>query len=357
MSAIDTSAWGEFLVTELFPRIERGRGSGAGSFMDGNVPYIAASFANNGYVRDVEDAAGALTSDGNCIAMIVNGNGGIGRNTYQPEPFVASSDLQLGYHPKLNHWNGLFLVACLNKSIERYGYSFAWKRTGEAFAEETVFLPVTPAGDPDWDYMERIMRDQLTQQEAKLNSLVALNTAQPTQIDVSGWGEFEVKNLFDSITRAKRRTINSYAPGKVPYVTNSAFNNGITSHLEPKSDDDLEKGKRITVNTVDGSAFWQEDDFLANSSGNGLLMLRRGHLNKNQALFLCAALRASLEASFTVMLTTDVVKDLLIKLPVTTTGDPDWDYMERIMRDQLQQQESRLDVFAAIDAAPTIEGE
>lgn len=174
MKEIDTTAWGEFNVLSLFDRIERGKGSGAGSFIDGDVPYIAASFANNGYVRNVEDLDGSLTSDGNCIALICNGNGGIGRNTYQAEPFVGSSDLQLAYHSRLNQWNGLFLVACLDKSIERYNYSFAWKRNGEAFEAETVFLPTTPAGDPDWEYMEQTMRDAMAEREAALDSLQAL---------------------------------------------------------------------------------------------------------------------------------------------------------------------------------------
>lgn len=174
MKVIDTTGWAEFNVIALFDRIERGKGSGAGAFIDGDVPYIAASFANNGYVRDVEDLDGSLTSEGNCIALICNGNGGIGRNTYQAEPFVGSSDLQLAYHPRLNQWNGMFLVACLDKSIERYNYSFAWKRNGEAFEAETVFLPVSPAGDPDWDYMEQKMREVMAEREAALDSLQAI---------------------------------------------------------------------------------------------------------------------------------------------------------------------------------------
>lgn len=174
MKTIDTSSWGEFRVLDLFDRIERGKGSGAGAFINGDVPYIAASFANNGYVRDVEDLDGSLTSEGNCIALICNGNGGIGRNTYQAKPFVGSSDLQLAYHHRLNQWNGMFLVACLDKSIERYNYSFAWKRNGEAFEAETVFLPTTPAGDPDWEYMEQTMRKIMAERETVLDSLQLL---------------------------------------------------------------------------------------------------------------------------------------------------------------------------------------
>ena len=345
MKTVDISNWGEILVSDLFEHIERGKGSGAGSFLDGETPYIAASFANNGYVRDVDDAEGTLTSDGNCIAMIVNGNGGVGRNTYQAEPFVGSSDLQLGYHRRLNQWSGLFLVACLNKSIERYNYSFAWKRTGDAFARETVFLPVLANGSPDWDAMEQAMRSVIENQKKKLTFIERLKATPHTSIDVSSWGEFKIGDLFDSIKRAKRRTVNSYEPGDTPYVTNSAFNNGVSRYLMPKSERDIEIGQCISVNTVDGSAFWQEEDFLANSSGNGLLLLRREDLNPLRALFLCTAIKRSLDPSFTVMLTKGVVKSATIKLPVDAAGAPDWAYMESVMKALLEQKTADLDVL------------
>lgn len=348
MTEIDTTAWAEFNVLSLFDRIERGKGSGAGSFIDGDVPYIAASFANNGYVRDVEDLDGSRSSDGNCIALICNGNGGIGRNTYQAKPFVGSSDLQLAYHSRLNQWNGMFLVACLDKSIERYNYSFAWKRNGEAFETETVFLPATSSGDPDWDYMEETMRDVFAQQERALDELVVITASSGLSIDTSSWGEFRVGSLFPEVERATRRTVNSYAEGDVPYVTNSTFNNGITGYLEPKSSTDIERGRCISINTVDGCAFWQEQDFLANSSGNGLLMLRSDDLNQTRALFVCTAITVALDASYAVMITKDTVQDVAIRLPATPAGDPDWDYMEQTMLGTLTEREAALDSLQAL---------
>ncbi|ALD74011.1 restriction endonuclease subunit S [Trueperella pyogenes] len=356
MTTIDTSTWGEFVVTDLFEHIERGKGSGAGSFMNGAVPYIAASFANNGYVRGVADADGSLTSDGNCIAMIVNGNGGIGRNTYQADPFVGSSDLQLGYHPRLNVYTGLFLVACLNKSIERYGYNFQWKRTGNAFAQETVFLPVTIDGQPDWNYMQSVMERQIAEQEERLNSLLGISSSPVRKVDSSNWANFQIQDLF-TIERAKRRTINSYAKGGVPYVTNSAFNNGVTDYLQPKSKDDIEKGRCITINTVDGSVFWQPHDFLANSSGNGLIILRRENLEETAALFLCSIIEAHLDPTFQMMLTTDDIRNLTLPLPATVDGAPDWVFMTTKMEKELLAAEAKIAMLHRVMTDVRIEEE
>lgn len=164
-------------------------------------------------------------------------------------------------------------------------------------------------------------------------------------LDISTWKEFSIEDLFGSISRATRRTINTYQPGVTPYVTNSAFNNGVSDFLMPKSETDIEKGHCISVNTVDGSAFWQEEDFLANSSGNGLLLLRKRGLTVLRALFLCAAIKKSLDPSFTVMLTLDVVKRAIIKLPVDGVGAPDWEYMESTMETLLIQKAADLDVL------------
>lgn len=167
-------------------------------------------------------------------------------------------------------------------------------------------------------------------------------------INTSTWSDFRIGDLFTKIDRAKRRTINDYSAGDVPYVTNSMINNGVSSYLQPKSDDDIEHGRCITVNSVDGSAFWQENDFLANSSGNGLLMLRNDDLNDMRALFVCASITAVLEAGFTIMLTLNVLRETTIRLPSTPSGEPDWDYMETTMKDITAERERALDFLMSL---------
>lgn len=172
MSVIDTSAWKEFRVVELFEHIERGKGRNLTSLIDGDIPYIGASCINNGLVRFVENPDGTMISKGNCIVLIANGYAG--RNTYQANDFIGTSDVQLAYHSRLNQYNGLFLVACLDKSVERYNYSYTWKRTSKALQEETVFLPATSTGEPDWEYMESVMREYTEQRNHALDTLITL---------------------------------------------------------------------------------------------------------------------------------------------------------------------------------------
>ena len=347
MKTVDISSWGEILVSDLFEHIERGKGSGAGSFFDGETPYIAASFANNGYVRDVDDADGALTSDGNCIAMIVNGNGGVGRNTYQAEPFVGSSDLQLGYHHRLNQWNGLFLVACLNKSIERYNYSFAWKRTGEAFAKETVFLPVLTDGSPDWDAMEQTMRSVFSGQEYKLRLVDALASSKPDTVDVSAWEQFRIEDIFDihsTLSGIDKNKLNQ-VPGDIPYVTRSGGNNAVSMYVIDDQDPKYQKesGNVITVGLDTQTVCYQPIPFY---TGQNVHTIAHERFNVYNAMFVVACIKAVLRKyDWANGATLGRLKKDLVSLPVDTSGNPDWDYMEDAMRAVFEQKAADLDVL------------
>lgn len=343
MKTLNISSWGEVFVSDLFEYMERGKGSGAGSFMDGATPYIAASFANNGYVRDVDDADGVLTSDGNCIAMIVNGNGGVGRNTYQAEPFVGSSDLQLGYHYKLNQWNGLFLVSCLNKSIDRYNYSFAWKRTGEAFARETVFLPVLTDGSPDWDAMEQTMRSIVEQQESKLDVVCELAKSAYVPVDITAWADFRIDQLFNVVKGSRLRSTDR-TPGNIPYVGASQFNNGITHFIG--NDEHIHPGGVLTVcyNGPVGATFYQPNDFWATDDVNVLYPMST--VSPEALLFIAPIIeRVGSNYAYVDKWKLEDMKVAKIKLPVDATGNPDWAYMESTMKKLLEQKAADLVVF------------
>ncbi|RNE48865.1 restriction endonuclease subunit S [Corynebacterium alimapuense] len=347
MKAVDISDWGEVLVADLFERIERGRGSGAGSFMDGDIPYIAASFANNGYVRDVEDIDGSLTSDGNCIAMIVNGNGGVGRNTYQAEPFVGSSDLQLGYHHRMNQWNGLFLVACLNKSIERYNYSFAWKRTGEAFAKETVFLPVFTDGSPDWDTMEQTMRSIVGSQESKLRLIDELANSKPVSVDVDAWREFRIEDIFDihsTLSGIDKNRLNQ-TPGDIPYVTRSGGNNAVSMYVTDDQDPRYQKesGNVITVGLDTQTVCYQPVPFY---TGQNVHTIAHEKFNIYNALFVVACIKAVLgKYNWANGATLGRLRQDFVSLPIDASGDPDWEYMESTMKALLEKKATDLYVL------------
>jgi len=347
VNQIDVSDWREFWLIDLF-HMKNTKSITAASLIpdSGEIPYVTAQAGNNG-IQMYVDCPPEWLDKGDCILI----GGKTLTFSYQDQDFCSNDSHNIALYSKDDRARSLetqlFLIAALNASLAplfSWGDSISMRRAKEL----TVTLPVTKDGNPDWVWMGRTMRTQIQEQEQELDVLITLGKVERQRIDVSEWGEFIIEDLFDKIERATRRTVNSYNEGAVPYVTNSAFNNGITGYLEPKSGDDIEIGQCITVNTVDGSAFWQENDFLANSSGNGLLMLRREGLNADTALFLCAALNAALEPTFTMMLTTKVVRETKIRLPQTNEGEPDWATIQNIMKAVLHRQASDLDALGTL---------
>ena len=47
----------------------------------------------------------------------------------------------------------MFLVTILN--LDQYRYNYGLKRAQKRLRRETLRLPCTPGGEPDWEHMER----------------------------------------------------------------------------------------------------------------------------------------------------------------------------------------------------------
>lgn len=164
-------------------------------------------------------------------------------------------------------------------------------------------------------------------------------------IDITFWKEFKISEIFHNISSPAPRKIASYTEGTTPYVSSGAFNNGIVSYLTPKKDETLEQGKCITVSPLDGSSFYQENDFLGRGgAGSAISILRNENLTELSALFICTIIKkAAYKYNYSDGLNSDNLKKLIIKLPAKKNGDPDWDYMESYMKHIMEESEKSLE--------------
>ena len=153
------------------------------------------------------------------------------------------------------------------------------------------------------------------------------------KIDTREWKEFVLQDIFE-IRHPRSRSQSQYENGDVPYVSSGAYNNGIAAYLTPKNGEKLDRGRCITVSPLDGSSYWQEDDFLGRGgSGASISMLYNSNLNQYSALFVCSAIKAvSAKYGYDNLLNSNNLKMLKIKLPVTKENLPDYAYMEEYMR-------------------------
>lgn len=183
------------------------------------------------------------------------------------------------------------------------------------------------------------------------------------KIDISDWKEFQISRLF-RISSPASRSIKTYNEGDVPYVSSGSINNGIISYLEPKEDEELEKGNCITVSPLDGSSFYQEDDFLGRGgAGSAISLLYNDNLTRYNALFICTVIKNMAQKfDYSDALTGNNLKTLKISLPAKRdkTGEfivdvkqqysdegfiPDWDYMGSYMEAIEEKAQRRIDIL------------
>lgn len=186
------------------------------------------------------------------------------------------------------------------------------------------------------------------------------------KVDIHDWQDFIISRLFE-IKPPATRSIKTYNEGDIPYVSSGSVNNGIISYLEPKEDEELEKGNCITVSPLDGSSFYQEDDFLGRGgAGSAISMLYNDNLSKYNALFICTVIKiCAKKFDYSDALTSDNLNTLNIKLPVLHDDDgaiyvdeekkysddgyvPDWEYMSKFMESIESKAQNRIDLLRTI---------
>lgn len=150
------------------------------------------------------------------------------------------------------------------------------------------------------------------------------------------WREFRIGNLFE-VSRPSARNKDSYELGDIPFVASGSMNNGVMKLCTPLEGETLDKGCCITVSPVDGSTFFQPIDFLGRGgAGSSILMLRCEGLNLYRGQFMARAIQQTCSKyTYGHMGNKDSIKRERIMLPVTDSGEPDYEYMEQYVKNMM----------------------
>ena len=160
--------------------------------------------------------------------------------------------------------------------------------------------------------------------------------AKPAKLNIDHWGEFKISDIYEHIEHPVARSKKHYESGNIPFIASGAINNGIDCYLAPKNKQDIDKGNCLTISPVDGSCFYQPNDFLGRGGGGSAISILRTNKALSQAthVFLASILSHTLKEqySFGNMGNTQKIKDTIIKLPIDAKGEPDWEYMDNQVR-------------------------
>lgn len=209
-------------------------------------------------------------------------------------------------------------------------------RNREVHAGESVMQAVT--ADDEWcaeAYMDTdysmIAANSMAQ---AVKDYVAFNLQSPSAIQAKnlepekmGWHIFKFSDLFE-IKKGKRLTKANQTEGRTPYIGAIDSNNGVSGYIGQKP---IHKGGTISV-SYNGSvaeAFYQPESYWATDDVN-VLYPKGFKLTPSIAIFICTVIRLEkYRFNYGRKWHLDRMRESVIKLPITSTMEPDWDYMER----------------------------
>lgn len=329
---------------------------------EGEVPFIGASGINNGVtgfctMQAIEDNSKVGYGPNEPIERklfnkgsicVVNNGSAIGYSYYQPRQFTCTHDvnpLTLRDH-EMNEDEALFLAQMIRQQGDCFIYARKWRPS--RMVSSQFLLPVDSAGNPDYAYMAAYAQQKRDTMLAKYRAYVEARVAELGEaveipkLDEKEWRKFKVFGntgfLNIATTNSSIDAIRLIAGNDttLPYVTRTDSNNGIARFVDVKNMSyGLDKAGSIIVGLDTQTAFWQSHDFV---TGQNIQVISGTILNEYIAQFLIPLLRKQMQAKFNWGgngATLKRMKTLEIMLPVTDSGEPDYEYMEQYAKNMM----------------------
>ena len=328
---IDTSNWKEFILGDLFALVNskayHTKDITETSSEDGLL-YVTRSKFNNGIKCRVESKT----------EYIVNPSGTISFGAenadffYQTEKYITGNKMYYIDTRNISEKAALFFKGVLEATFTK-NFSFSDGMVPDRIRGEIVKLPVTPTGEPDWEYMESYMKNIMEESEERIENLRKADNRKHL-IDTSNWKEFVLGDLFALVNskayHTKDITETSSEDGLL-YVTRSKFNNGIKCCVESNEKYIVNPSGTISFGAENADFFYQTEKYI---TGNKMYYIDTQYISEMAALFFKGVLEATFTKNFSFSdgMVPDRIRGEIVKLPATPTGEPDWEYMEEYMK-------------------------
>lgn len=332
MKKLSEKEWKPKKLTDDF-RPVRGRESNMAMLELGNVPLISAKNGSNG-VKGFVNTPKKLV-DGGCITLNNDGDGGAGLAYYQ------SAEMALDTHvtaliPRTDMKPAAMLFAseCISElhGFFGHGLSISNKRVKNI----KVMFPVTDSGEPDYDYMAEYTKQMREKLLAKYREYAEKRIAELGEevvipaLDEKTWKSFRAGDLFDIYTGGDM-IVSRLAYGNIPLISHSEQNNGVVKYIKKQQDIKLFDCNK-TLSLADRGNFCaniQSKNFYVGTRVKALVFKNKIKNPRNILKFISICInKQSVKFNYGNNCTGSVAS-LLIMLPVTDDGNPDYEYMEQ----------------------------
>lgn len=340
MLSLNDREWKEFRLEDLFS-VKRPTARNKDDYDDGNICFVASGAVNNGVMKCCAPKGGEKLDAGNCLTVSpVDGS-----CFYQPQSFLgrggAGSSILMLYpvNWNLNRYIGEFISKTVNMTATKYSYGHM--ANGESIKRDRIMLPVNPNGQPDYDFMEAYIRQQ---EQDKVDAYIQYcksclselgSETNISEITQKEWLEFFVDDIF-TIDSGKRLESYNMTAGSRPFIGATDSGNGVTNYISNENE------------SLDSNVLG------VNYNGNGMVIsfyhpyeclfsddVKRFHLknhsdNKYVLLFFkTLILQQKAKYNYGYKFNATRMKRQKIMIPVTESGEPDYDYMAQYAKNMM----------------------
>lgn len=287
---LNVSEWKEFRFGDLISDIYKSKSINKDDLLevindvDSAIRYITRTNENNGceLLADVRYIDTKKIEKGNAIS--------IGDTTatcfYQDEDFITGDHIVIVRADNwLNPKTALYILSILNN--ERFKYSYGRAFLMDSIKNTILRLPVTPSGEPDWEWMESYIRSLHHKPLTTSNKV-----GQAPELNIKSFCLFKIKDFFKVELSKGDIKLDEVESGTVALISSGETNNGVVGYIDEKGDGKAEifPPNRITIDMF-GNAFYQSEPFYAVSHGRINILTPKFNLTKGIGLFISSLIR------------------------------------------------------------------
>lgn len=280
------------------------------------INFVGRAARNNGVTARVKPIQGLSPSPAGTITVALNGQGGAGVAFLQPFPFYSGFHIML-LTPKrpMSEQEKLWWVMCITANRFRFGFGRQANRT-----LKYLTLP-PPSNLPAW--VKTTSADSYEgAKEPSSKKIISLG-------DKAKWKAFALQDLFE-IRKGQRLTKADMIPGETPFIGSTDSNNGITARVGQSP---IHEGNTISVayNGSVAETFYQPVPYWATDDVN--VLYPRFKMTPAIGLFIATLIRRErYRFNYGRKWHMDRMNASTIRLPVTTSGSPDYGFMDGFIK-------------------------
>ena len=279
------------------------------------INFISRTSENNGSVQTV-DMYSDIEPFEPWLITVTLGWSYLLASFIQPKQFYTGQNVKvLKSKFPLTEQEKLFYCTCIEAN--RFRYSSHSREANSTFNKISVpSLEDIPVNVKKYNLDAKFIKKPLSDQK--------------TTLDIQSWKCFNVEDIFDVISSKDDNLVDA-EKGDVPYISSSEANNGLHSCIDA---DPSQKENTITVARIGsvGATFYHGYKYLV-SSDNVRVFIPKTIITKYSWIFLATLIeKEKYRYAYGRTFSTARMKSTKIKLPINSSGSPDWQWMEEYIK-------------------------